>query len=428
MSVRERLLTYLRGRLEGDPLPLRLRFWDGKAFDFGTAPTVTLTLHSREPVRALLKGDFARLGDAYVDGALSVEGDIEEILRMGIGLAERFGQFARLARLASWIPHRRSMQRDAANVRYHYDVGNDFYRLWLDERMVYSCAYFKSGIEDIDTAQRQKLDHICRKLMLSPGERLLDFGCGWGGLSMWAATHYGVSGVGITLSERQYSYARELVANSALADKIDIRLQDYRGLNGNASFDKIASVGMYEHVGLENLSTYFQTAARLLRPGGAFLNHGIVATDPEGRAQGPAGGEFIDRYVFPGGAVPHLSRVLIELSRAGLEFADAEDLRPHYALILQHWSRRLEARRDQAIRAAGEKRVRIWRVFLAGMAHAFDRRWLSIAQVLSFKPLDGGGTMRPWTRAHQYANSLPRGDVVPKAGSLDWQINDTAPT
>ena len=425
MPLRERLLRYLRGRLEGDPLPLRVRFWDGKAFDFGTTPTVTLTLHSREPVRALLKGDFARLGDAYVDGALSVEGDIEEILKIGIGLAERFGQFGRLARLASWIPRRRSIQRDAANIRYHYDVGNDFYRLWLDERMVYSCAYFKSGLEDIDTAQKQKLDHICRKLMLSPGERLLDLGCGWGGLLVWAATHYGVNGVGITLSERQYSYAKELVANSALAGRIDIRLQDYRGLNGDASFDKIASVGMYEHVGLENLPTYFQTAARMLRPGGAFLNHGIVATDPEGRAQGPAGGEFIDRYVFPGGAIPHLSRVLIELSRAGLEFADAEDLRPHYALTLQHWSRRLEARRDQAIRAAGEKRIRIWRVFLAGMAHAFDRRWLSIAQVLSFKPLDGGETMRPWTRAYQYANSLPRWDVIPKAGNLNWHANDT---
>lgn len=429
MSARDELLGYLRGRLEGDPLPLRLRFWDGKVFDFAAAPTVILTLHSREPVRALLKGDFARLGDAYVDGALSVEGDIEDILRIGIELAQRFGRLGslrRLARVASWIPRRRSVQRDAANVRYHYDVGNDFYRLWLDERMVYSCAYFKTGSEDIDTAQRQKLDHICRKLMLSPGERLLDFGCGWGGLLIWAATHYGVSGVGITLSERQYSHAREVVANSALAGKIDIRLQDYRALDGDASFDKIASVGMYEHVGLENLSTYFQTAARLLRPGGAFLNHGIVATDPEGRAQGPAGGEFIDRYVFPGGAVPHLSRVLIELSRAGLEFADAEDLRPHYALTLQHWSRRLEAHRDEAIRTAGEKRLRIWRVFLAGMAHAFDRRWLSIAQVLSFKPLDGGGTMRPWTRAYQYATS--RCDVVPSAGNLDWHGNDAPPT
>ncbi len=419
MSVRDKLLGYLRGRLEGDPLPLRLQFWDGKAFDFATTPTVTLTLHSHEPVRALLKGDFARLGDAYVEGVLSVDGDIDEILRVGIGLAERFGQLAPiglLARLISRIPRRHSIQSDAANVRYHYDVGNDFYRLWLDERMVYSCAYFKTGLEDIDTAQRQKLDHICRKLMLSPGERLLDLGCGWGGLLLWAATHYGVNGVGITLSERQYSYARELVANSGLADRIDIRLQDYRAFDGNALFDKIASVGMYEHVGLENLPAYFENAARLLRPGGAFLNHGIVATDPQGRAQGPAGGEFIDRYVFPGGAVPHLSRVLIELSRAGLEFADAEDLRPHYALTLQHWSRRLEARRADAAGAAGEKRLRIWRVFLAGMAHAFDRGWLSIAQVLSFKPVVGGGTTRPWTRTYQYAEDKPPWDAVPRAG------------
>jgi cyclopropane-fatty-acyl-phospholipid synthase len=422
MSIRDRLLDYLRKRLEGDPLPLRVVFPDGHHFDFAAAPAVTLVLHTTAPVHALLRGNFQRLGDAYVDGAISVDGKIEDILAVGISLAERFGRLGvvqRLAQLASHIPRRRSPASDAANVRYHYDVGNDFYRLWLDQRMIYSCAYFKTGSEDIHTAQEQKLDHICRKLLLSPGEHLLDVGCGWGGLLLWAATHYGVSGVGITLSERQYSYARELVAACGLADRIEIRRQDYRDLRKHGSFDKIVSVGMYEHVGLANLPAYFSIIADRLKPGGAFLNHGIVATDAEGRERGPAGGEFIDRYVFPGGAVPHLSSVLVELSRAGLEFADAEDLRPHYALTLRHWSRRLEARRDDAIRTAGEKRFRVWRVFLAGMACAFDRGWLSIAQVLSFKPLGSGQVDRPWTRAYQYTETPPRPDAIARAGKLD---------
>jgi cyclopropane-fatty-acyl-phospholipid synthase len=218
---------------------------------------------------------------------------------------------------------------------------------------------FGPDLEDIHAAQRQKLDHICRKLMLKPGERLLDLGCGWGGLLVWAAKNYGVSGVGITLSERQYLDARNLVAACGLGERIEIRWQDYRDVGEESRFDKIVSVGMYKHVGLQNLPLYFATVAKLLRPGGGFLNHGIVATDPEGRSRGPAGGEFTDRYVFPGGAVPHLSRVLVELSRARLEFADAEDLRPHYALTLQHWSRRLEACRDDAIRAAGPQAWRI---------------------------------------------------------------------
>ncbi|MBU6462567.1 MAG: class I SAM-dependent methyltransferase [Bradyrhizobium sp.] len=421
--MRDKLLAYLRKRLEGDPLPLRLVFRDGHHFDFAAAPTVTLVLHSNEPVRALLKGDFQRLGDAYVNGAISVEGNIDDVLAIGISLAERFGRlpmFQRVAKLARFIPRSRSADLDAANVQHHYDVGNDFYRLWLDERMIYSCAYFKTGVEDIHTAQRQKLDHLCRKLMLRPGERLLDVGCGWGSLLIWAATHYGIRGVGITLSERQYSYAKELVAASAVADRIEIRLQHYRELRNDAPYDKIVSVGMYEHVGLENLSSYFSTIADTLSAGGAFLNHGIVATDPEGRPRGPAGGEFIDRYVFPGGAVPHLARVLVELSRVGLEFADAEDLRPHYARTLQHWSRRLEAHQNEAIQAAGEKRFRIWRVFLAGMARAFDRGWLSIEQVLSFKPLESGEVRRPWTRAYQYAEYPFDLDTMPRSGRLEW--------
>jgi cyclopropane-fatty-acyl-phospholipid synthase len=425
MSLRSRVLHHLRSRLTDDPLPLRLVFWDGEGFDFSAEPPrLTITLHSARPLRLLLAGNFAALGQAYVKGEIEVEGAIEDVLAIGIALADRLGKSStlrRLGSLANAVPRRHSQRQDKADIAYHYDVGNDFYRLWLDENMVYSCAYFRDGSEDIDRAQRQKLDHICRKLMLKPGDRLLDIGCGWGGLLYWAAQHYGVTGVGITLSERQCDYARQWIAAGQLAGKVDIRLQDYRDLRSHEQFDKIVSVGMYEHVGLRNLSCYFATVKQLLRPGGAFLNHGIFSADADGRAQGPPGGEFINRYVFPGGAVPHLSRAIFEMARAGLEFADAEDLRPHYARTLMHWTRRLEARRDQAILAGGGQRYRIWRVYLAGMAQAFERGWLSIAQVLAFRPAHSGTAYRPWTRGYQYAGpEVPHPGKTELAGALDW--------
>lgn len=422
--LRNRLLDLMRRRLGRDAPPLRLVFPDRQSFDLVPTPLVTITFHSSRPLNALLRGDFARTADAYVCGEISVDGPIEAVLRSGISLAEQFGRFRPLrglARMAAWLPTANSKSRDAANISHHYDVGNEFYRLWLDRQMIYSCAYFHSRDQDIHTAQQQKLDHICRKLLLRPGERLLDIGCGWGGLLRWAAGRYGVNGVGITLSERQYSSAREAAISAGLADQIEIRLQHYKDFHDSQGFDKVVSVGMYEHVGLRNLPNYFRTVAATLRPGGMFLNHGIVSTDADGRPRGPPGGQFIDRHVFPGGAVPHLSRVLIELSRAGLEFTDAEDLRPHYALTLQHWSRRLEACGDRAIQAAGPEVFRIWRVFLAGMAYAFDHGWLSVAQVLSCKPSSSGEVRRPWTREYQYpASSALESRPAEFAGKLDW--------
>ncbi len=419
MPLRDRFLEFLRRRLAGTALPLRVAFWDGGVFDFAPAPIVTIRIRSPRVMRLFLTGNMGRLGEAYVEGDIGVEGRLQDVLRIGITIAERIGQspvIRRIAPLLARLPRRHSKRRDAEAISYHYDVSNRFYALWLDRHMVYSCAYYHTGKEDLDTAQEQKLDHICRKLNLQPGERLLDIGCGWGGLLRWAAQHYGIDGVGVTLSRQQYEYARQAVTEAGLGPRVEIRLQDYRDIPEQPQFDKIVSVGMYEHVGIANLPQYFAIIARLLKEGGAVLNHGITVSDRDGHAKGPPGGEFIDRYVFPGGELPHISRVLYEIAGAGLEVTDMEDLRSHYPPTLLAWVRRLEAQKEPAIEAAGEKRFRIWRMYMAGMAYAFDRGLLSVAQVLAVKPTRAGLGPRPWTRAHQYVS----GAAVPLTGALDW--------
>jgi len=401
-------------------LPVRLAFWDGETFDFGPAPSITITLHSKRLIRLFLTGNMAALGEAYVRGEIDVEGRLQDIVRLGIGIAERLGRsrtLRRLGTLAAYRPRfRHTRKRDARAISYHYDVSNDFYALWLDRRMIYSCAYFHTGAEDIDTAQEQKLDHICRKLRLADGDRLLDIGCGWGGLLIWAAQNHGVRGVGVTLSRAQAELAQARVAEAGLRGQVEIRLQDYRDIEGAALFDKIVSVGMVEHVGTANLPAYFGAIARLLKPGGLLLNHGITVADRNGRSQGPPGGEFIDNLVFPGGELAHVSRLLFEVAGAGLEMLDVEDLRPHYPRTLLHWVRRLQASEAQAIAAAGAERYRIWRMYMAGMAYAFDAGWLGVAQVLAAKPNPDGSALRPWTRRYQYDPET----AVPLALPLDW--------
>ncbi|HET7411358.1 MAG TPA: cyclopropane-fatty-acyl-phospholipid synthase family protein [Pararhizobium sp.] len=419
MSLRQNLLNGIKSLGSSDAVPLRLVFWDGEIFDFAPDPTVALTIHSRSVLKSFLTGQIDRLGDAYVNGEITVDGDVHDILDVGIRLAEHFGRFSKFATLAKplgALRFRHSKGNDATAIQHHYDVPKEFYRPWLDRTMTYSCGYFPTGTEDIHAAQQAKIDHICRKLRLSPDDRLIDIGCGWGGLITHAAKAYGVRGVGVTNSPAQQEHSRGLIEAAGLSDRIEIRLQDYRDIPESEQFDKVVSVGMYEHVGIENLPTYFATVARLLRPGGTLLNHGIITTDAEGRPQGPPGGEFINRHVFPGGELSNLSRTLQEVARSGLEAVDVEDLRPHYARTLLNWVRRFEGHREEVTAAGGIERYRVWRIYLAGMAHAFDQGWLSIAQVIAYKKRDGRPAERPWSRGYQYNPD----STVRLAGPLDW--------
>jgi cyclopropane-fatty-acyl-phospholipid synthase len=385
----------------GASVPAAIELWNGKRYPLGEHPMVTVRVQGPTALRFFVNADLAKLAEAYIEGHLEVDGPMGEAIRVAEGLATHWGP-ARKGRLPSFFRSVHSKKRDAEAIRYHYDVSNDFYALWLDARMVYSCAYYRDGSEDIETAQVQKLDHVCRKLRLKPGDRFLDIGCGWGALVMHAAERYGVTALGITLSQNQHALANERIRAAGLADRCEVRLQDYRDVPGEGVFDKIASIGMIEHVGLKNLPLYFGAIRRLLADGGIALNHGITSVDPESRAVGMGGGEFIEKYVFPHGQLPHLSLVIREMGAAGLEVVDCETLRLHYAKTLRQWSDRLEVKLDAARAFAGDRRLRIWRTYLAGCAHAFERGWVSIQQVLVVKSEDPRTNPLPWSREWIY--------------------------
>ncbi|MFP5252259.1 MAG: class I SAM-dependent methyltransferase [Actinomycetes bacterium] len=363
-------------------------------------------------VRALLLvGDDRAAGEAYVRGDVDVEGSMVAALRdlsrhvpaLGGGRPATglIADVLRLPRLGSDPAGRQpslagavhSLQRDREAIRYHYDVGNDFYRLFLDRRLVYSCAYFPDGTpldppdgpdDGLDAAQARKLDLICRKLDLRPGERLLDIGCGWGALAIHAATHYGVEVVGVTLSDEQVSLARERAGQAGVDDRVEFRLADYREVTG--TFDAVASIGMFEHVGTDQLDRYFTTCHLLTRPGGRFLNHGIT-TGQRGIVRDLAHDDgFLARYVFPDGALVPAHTAVTHLERAGFELVDLEQLRPHYARTLTRWVARLEATAFTARATADERTYRIWRAYMAASAVGFATGDLGVIQLLGVRP------------------------------------------
>ena len=407
-----------------------VRFWNG-AIDRGRddAP-FTLVLNRRGTLRRmLLPPSELAIVEAYLSGDADVEGDLERAATIGdaindalrspralvatarkvLALPRNSDDSVREARAADRLAaagRAHDPSRDRVAVRYHYDVGNDFYALWLDERMVYSCAYFSTPGESLDAAQRAKLDLVCRKLRLLPGERFLDVGCGWGALVMHAAAKYGVRATGITLSERQAELARARIAAAGLEDRCTIEVRDYRELPASEQFDKIASVGMVEHVGAAKLGEYFAALQRVLAPGGLLLNHGIVTlsgTRPRSwreRAERRLWrrDQFISQYVFPDGDLCPLDAVIGAAEGAGFETRDVESLREHYVLTLRAWVDRLVRQRDRAIAIAGERTFRVWRLYMSASAHAFATASINVVQTLLSKPDASGRSSLPLTR------------------------------
>jgi cyclopropane-fatty-acyl-phospholipid synthase len=400
--MNDSLSKIVASRYGGRNIPVALVLPDGGRVALSQPTEVDIYARTWNGLRALAAPELGRLARAYVRGDLDFSGGSRRILGIAealVGSVSHGRERARARMLQWWHQHR----GNPANIAHHYDVSNAFYKLWLDERMVYSCAYFRTATDTLDQAQTQKLDHICRKLMLAPGEEFLDIGCGWGGLIFRAAEEYGVKATGITLSRNQYEHVRERITARGLGGRVDVQLLDYLDLPHSKLYDKIASIGMFEHVGIRNYPRYFGKIHAILKPGGLVMNHGITQNQVGVAALGSGISDFVEEFVFPGGQLAHVSRVIEGLSAQGLELLDAEPLREHYGRTLWHWVDRLERNADAARRESGEERFRTWRIYLAGSAHAFDRGWLSIFQLLAGKPFADGRMPHPATRDYMYA-------------------------
>jgi len=441
-SVRKKEETARRITLEildqllkpwNDPPRLRVRLWEGTVWpDAEVQAPATVVLRHPGALRAMfLPGDEVGLAEAYLFDDFDIEGSVEAVVDTflqaagpeGPSLFQRLRAARNLHRLPAdtihpWLQEHgqqrlkrgrarlsgrsHSKRRDREAIGFHYDVSNEFYALWLDPLMVYSCAYFQTPDDSLERAQTAKLDYICRKLRLKPGQRLLDIGCGWGGLVIHAAQHFGVDATGITLSRLQAEWADARIREAGLADRCRVRVADYREVDEREAYDALVSVGMFEHVGENMLPVYFRHALKLLRPGGVFLNHGI-AKRPFPKKQ--IGGEFIDTYVFPDGELLPISTALAAAEHAGFEVRDVESLREHYMLTLRHWVARLEAHHEEALRYVQEPTYRVWRLFMAGSACGFRRGLINVYQALLVRQDEEGASGLPLTRADWYVSA-----------------------
>ncbi|MFF9277580.1 class I SAM-dependent methyltransferase [Streptomyces griseosporeus] len=407
----------------GAPLPVRIRAWDGSQAGPPGAPA--LVVHHRRALRRLLfKPGELGLARAWVAGELDVDGDLYTALDLLAGLIWERGEDARTLREALRDPevraavrglvrlagpplppappeeemrrrrgHLHTRRTDKRAISHHYDVGNDFYEIVLGPSMVYSCAYWPDPDATLETAQRDKLELVCRKLALTPGQRLLDVGCGWGSMAIHAAREHGVSVVGITLSQEQAAYARKRAADEGLTDRIEIRVQDYRDVR-DGPYDAISSIGMAEHVGADRYLEYAQNLYALLAPGGRLLNHQI-ARRPQRDESAYDVDEFIDAYVFPDGELQPVGTTVALLERAGFEVRDVESIREHYARTLRRWVANLEADWARAVQLTSPGRARVWRLYMAASALSFERNRIGVNQVLAVKTPESGASGMP---------------------------------
>jgi cyclopropane-fatty-acyl-phospholipid synthase len=418
----EPLLQKLGHQLRALPVTVALVLPGGRRFGPADA-RVRMEFKDWSGLATLAAGQIGKVGEDYVEERVRIEGSMRDVMTAaasvlpGTPVASDTSWWTQMLRRAKSLASH-TQQKDAEQIRFHYDVSDDFYALWLDSRRVYSCAYYRDPSMELAQAQESKLDHICRKLMLQPGERFLDIGAGWGGLLLWAAENYGITGTGITLSHNQHAYVNRLIEQKGLQSRVKMLLLDYRDLPEDAPFDKIASVGMFEHVGLAQMPAYFAKIHRLLKPGGLVMNHGITAGSIEPGQLGAGMGDFIGKYIFPGGELLHPSLVLRDLAVGGLEMLDTENLRPHYARTLWAWSDALEARLEEArdvLRKthgeAGSGRVlRAYRLYLAGCAMSFEHGWIALHQILAARPdgnmntgsLRGAQSVYPFNRDYIY--------------------------
>jgi cyclopropane-fatty-acyl-phospholipid synthase len=414
-------LTFLRELSRGAPRDFAVRFWNGWVWEpeEGQPARCTIVLKHPGAVRQMFwVVNKASFGEAYIYDDFDIEGDILTLFPwirylqlhrpQGFDLARKALQILRMPRQHTPRPERaratvagalHSEARDKQAVRYHYDRPPEFYALFLDQQMQYSCGYFASEEDDIDTAQRQKLDYLCRKLRLQPGERLIDFGCGWGGLITHAAKHYGVRATGVTISQEQFARAQRRIREEGVEDRCRVELCDYRNVSEDNAYDKAVSVGFIEHLGERMMPTFFGKVHRLLRPGGLYLHHGITlkpfAPYPEWRA-------FTVKYVFPDGELVPIDRTISQLAQVGFEVRDVESLREHYRLTLLRWLRRLEQAHDQAQALTDETTYRIFRIYLAGALHGFQWGMYNLYQSLVVKSGEAVSGL-PLTRADWYA-------------------------
>lgn len=376
-------------------IPFEVRFWDGEAKAYGKgSPSFVVTLNDEAGAKRILSRGHMGFGEEYMAGGVDVDGDFSQLVRLGVDARVKdikTSLWTKMAVLFRNIISINTVRGASKNIAHHYDLGNDFYKLYLDESMTYSCAYFRSNNDTLEQAQEQKYEHICRKLRLEKGDELIDVGCGWGGMLLYAARRYGVQGVGCTLSRNQADYATEKIKRAGMENNITILLEDYRKIKGR--FDKFVSIGMFEHVGKGFIPTFIGKAKELLRPGGVGLLHTI------GKERDTGGDPWTLKYIFPGTHIPVLDQVVRTMGEKGLIPSDIENLRLHYAATLEEWSKRFESNAQNIEEMFDGKFVRMWRLYLNGSAGAF--RWgdIRLYQILFTNGLNNS---LPMTREHLY--------------------------